>query len=300
MHLNIFLCSNESFRVGTFVTVASLIRHLNSEQETTIHLLSKSFSGRSLEYIESLVLGSGKPIELDFQTVDLDVFSAIHERQCGNNHRWFSEDIYARLLIPTLFPEVEFGIYLDSDFLVQKDLSELLSLSHMETRLFAVGDRTVDCLSHPTDSIDCEKFGLDPTAPYFNSGFLVMNLKRWEREALIPACEAISRQTKVKLPDQSLLNIIFAGHWESIDESWNFMRSPDNWEMAILRNDVNYHFVGPLKPWLWPAQFSLGSFRKVHKYIEAIPPEYIQDLKPIRKPYPLFFAKQHLNRLMGR
>lgn len=300
MHLDIFLCTTESFRVGTFVAVASTIKHLNPEQETTVHILSKSFSRKSLHYLESLIEASGKPVRLDFREVDLRIFSAIHERQCKNNHRLFSDDIYARLLIPTLFPEVDFGIYLDSDFLIQKDLGELLSLSGSDIRLFAVEDRTVDCLSHPADSIDCEKFGLDPTAPYFNSGFLVMNLKHWDREGLIPACEAISRQTKVMLPDQSLLNIIFAGQWESIHETWNFMRAPEDWETVLSRDDANYHFVGPLKPWIWPPQYSLGSFRKAHKYIEAIPREYIHDLRPTRKPYPLFFAKHHLNKLLGR
>jgi len=292
--LDVFICTTQNFRVGTFVTIASLIEHLSPAQETTIHLLSQSFSEDSLKYIEELIRDSGKPIRLEYKVIDLSVFSEIHEKQNGNYIRLFSEGIYGRLLIPTLFPKVKFGIYLDSDFLIQRDLSELAKLSESPTPLFAVTDHTVKTVSHQGDSIDCEKFNLNPNAPYFNSGFLVMNLQHWDREDLIPNCTRISRETNVQFPDQSLLNIIFTNKWESIDSKWNHMRLPEDWDFAFAKNNANYHFLGPLKPWIWPSRYAIGCIRKIHYYINKIPKEIIDDYSPIRKPYPLFFAKHHL------
>jgi lipopolysaccharide biosynthesis glycosyltransferase len=114
-NLNIFLCTSQEFVIGTYVTISSLIHHLNSSQKTTIHILSQSLDDDSLACIEHLIEESGKPIRFDFKKVNLSIFRTIHEKQNANGDRAFPDDIYAPLLIPSLYPEVGFGIYLDSD-----------------------------------------------------------------------------------------------------------------------------------------------------------------------------------------
>jgi lipopolysaccharide biosynthesis glycosyltransferase len=296
-NLDLFLCSTQNFRIGTYVTIGSLLAHLNPTQKTTIHLLSKSLEKDTLDGIRCLIESSGKKVELDYQKVDLSAFSEIHECQTGNGAREFSDDIYARLLIPTLFPEIRFGIYLDSDMLIQRDLSELLELSQSATPLFAVRGRYIPTLSHPGESIDWKKLKLNPDAPYFNSGFLVMNMNYWDREGLIPTCQSISQKTSITMPDQGLLNIIFAEKWSPLESKWNHLVYPEHWDYAYCKSNVNYHFIGEIKPWIWPQLGSIGCVRKVHRYINRIPKQYREDYHSIRKPYPLFLGKYYLKKL---
>ena len=85
----------------------------------------------------------------------------------------YTEAASLRLLLPELLPELDKILYLDCDIIVRQDLTRLWN----ETDL---GDNYLAAVYEAAIEGQAERFralGCDPVK-YFNSGFLLMNLKQ--------------------------------------------------------------------------------------------------------------------------
>ena len=293
--LHVFFCTNESYAVGALLGAVSMADKLDPNQKTIVHLLSQDLSDSTIEIFQSMLAESGKAIECSYTQVDLSIFKPIRAKQDTRDVRSFGLDTYTRLLIPSLFPDIDFGIYLDSDLLIQKDLSKLIRYRNTDVPLYAVPDIDSDSLIHPNDPLDCETFNIRPEAPYFNGGVLVMNLNLWERERFLEKCLEVNEKSYFKFADQSILNVLFADRWQAIDDSWNRLCFPYDWEYAFSRADKTYHFGGIVKPWFFPPCCAIGSVRKVWHYLNRFPESITKDCA-FRKPYPLYFMKSQLQK----
>ena len=294
--LHVFFCTNEQYAVGALLGAVSMADNLDPEQKTIVHLLSQELSDSTVEIFRSTLANSGKPIECKYPPVDLPPLETIQTKQDQPNVRSFALECYTRLLIPSLFPDVDFGIYLDSDLLIQKDLSELTRYQEEDTPLFAIPDIDSESLDHPNDPIDCEIFNIRSEAPYFNSGVMIMNLKLWDSDQFLERCLEVSEKSYFKYADQSILNVLFADQWKALDDSWNRICLPEDWEYAFTKADITYHYGGVVKPWFFPPAFAIGSVRKVWHYLNQFPESMTKNCA-FRKPFPLFFIKSQLQKM---
>jgi lipopolysaccharide biosynthesis glycosyltransferase len=166
---------------------------------------------------------------------------------------YYPPEIYARFWIEDYFPaEVERVIYLDGDMVVVGPIDELLDL--------ALGDNVLAAVSIP-GSARASILGYDPGFEYFNSGMMVINLKRWReigaRATLIAATHAIA--DRLNDPDQDVLNYCFHAQRLKLDYTWNaitpFFRKvnnlavPGNEIARVVRDARIVHFNGGSKPW---------------------------------------------------
>ncbi len=153
--------------------------------------------------------------------------------------KWYiTQTAYLRYLIPVLKPEIDKGIYLDVDTLVLKSLKNLYKID-LENNYAAVVE---DMLDNEDKRIRLEKFCINN---YFNSGMLLMNLKRWREENLT---EIFLRDTKYsKFMDQDVLNCVFGKDVLYIDYKYNWL--PKNFRGGLNDNAVIVHFAGAFKPW---------------------------------------------------
>jgi lipopolysaccharide biosynthesis glycosyltransferase len=290
-HLHIFLCADDNFKLGVFLTVSSFIEHLNSNQKTTIHMLSNSFSKESVNCINRIIEENKKPVSFELSAIDFNLFEAVNQNNQHEGAHIFPVETYGRILIPIMFPDITFGVYLDSDMFVQKDLSLLAEYQDTDIPVYAVKDLATETLSHKNDWLNCAALGINPKAGYFNSGFLVMNLNLWPKSSLLETCYEISQKTRFRWADQSLLNVIFSENWGQLDESWNNMKSPDRWNYAFPSKENNYHLVGFSKPWHFPPLFSFGLVRKAHRKLKRISKHTPLNFDFTRRSYLLFFIK---------
>ncbi|MCB1123313.1 MAG: hypothetical protein KJT03_17295, partial [Verrucomicrobiae bacterium] len=267
------------------------LRHLDPSQKTTIHILSQTFSQQSLGILQGLIDTSGKPVDCEIRPIELDCFEKINTRNLKELAQELPLETYGRLLIPSLFPDINFGVYLDSDVLVQKDLSQVFQYRSDQHPIWVVDDMTITSLSHPDEFLDCEALGVDPDAPYFNTGVMVFNLNLWERDTLLEKCQEIGSKSKLRWADQSLLNVIFTGRWQKLESSWNNMITPEYREYAFPKPDNNYHCVGGSKPWHFPATMTMGVLSQCQDILREAArygtiPSHVK-----RKPYLIFFLK---------
>ena len=187
---------------------------------------------------------------------------------------------YFRILIPRVLPgNIHRAIYLDSDLLICSDLARLWSQDSTGNLCLAVQDCGApfidssqavknyhDCapyIHYPQPIPNFRELGLDPKAPYFNSGVLLFDLDRWRREdttSQIIECLAKNAQ-HVHLWDQYALNVVLTGRWGNLDRRWNqgchVYRFP-SWELSPYdketfdqQRDDPYivHFTTAHKPW---------------------------------------------------
>lgn len=156
--------------------------------------------------------------------------------------------MYARLLLDRILPAgISRVVYLDCDTLVLTPIERLHDWDLAGKPIAAVSDpkRLVNMMGRDMRA----KSGVfDGTAPYFNSGVLLIDMANFAA-AGVPARVEEFRRTGVleKLYfDQDMLNLIFAGQWTELPWRFNVMdpRVPhQTMDPYIL------HYTGHARPW---------------------------------------------------
>lgn len=175
--------------------------------------------------------------------------------------KYFSVAMYYRLLIPELLPQLDRAIYLDCDLLVTVDLKKLWDTDLEDNYLLAAADTGFHYAA--SGLLDCRKFSIPPDWKYFNSGVLVLNLKKWRADEIGPKIIQFIDQhpEDMRLPDQDGLNIVLAGQWGELNPRWNqtpciykypsWSDSPFDQETYnnVISDPWIVHFASGFKPW---------------------------------------------------
>ncbi|WP_262247668.1 glycosyltransferase family 8 protein [Parapedobacter soli] len=149
----------------------------------------------------------------------------------------FPPTIYYRIFAPYIVnQEIDRLIYIDVDTIVRTDISELWGIDLGEYTIGAVQDigKTV---TSPWGGIpNYQELGLSSDTPYFNSGVLVIDTKRWREQSI--SSRVIDALIKYKeyviLPDQYGLNVVFANAWHMVDPRWNWSASAEHENPYLL------------------------------------------------------------------
>lgn len=133
---------------------------------------------------------------------------------------------YFRLLTPFLLTGHQRAVYIDADTIILDDITPLWDTDLEGHAVAAVRDY-LPCIR---DAVaNWRELDLDPEAPYFNSGVLVLDLLRWREEGIpqrvLDICrdhqEHLCAQKKWPQYDQYGLNVILHGGWKQLARNWN-------------------------------------------------------------------------------
>lgn len=139
-----------------------------------------------------------------------------------------------KFLIPEMFPEIDKILYLDGDLIVKKDINEIYNEDLEGYYAAAVVD---------SGSIYYKHEYVKRVANYFNSGVMLLNLKKLREEKV---SEKLIRTKKelndTSLMDQNVFNLVFDGHIRLLPIRFNFMpvsleRSYSKWNISQI-NDL--------------------------------------------------------------
>ena len=229
----IVLCAaDDNYCKSLTVTLHSAAQHLAPGKRLHAVVLDGGISETSwMQIRESLV---DLPIQVYSIQPDLNQVADL-----GISHH-ITHSAYLRLLAGRLLPEsIDRVIYFDSDLLIQADICKLWETDLGDDFALAVPDiacpyvdaRFAQCnfsKSSPYFSAispvrNWQELKLDPSAYYFNSGMMVLNIKRMREEDIerkLLGCLR-SNQKFVWCWDQYALNVVFAGHWRALPLHWN-------------------------------------------------------------------------------
>lgn len=163
-----------------------------------------------------------------------------------------NEMSYGRILIPDLIPSEERILYLDSDLVVDKDVSELFQLD--------MGD-------HPIAAAEDLLY-----LGNFNSGVLLFNMPVLKQNKdIVKQMLEYGLNNDLSEGDQSVLNHFFKESYLHLPLRYNLAIGYDflctyypefdhnYFEKVNSTDGVMIHFTGPTKPW---QQFSTSRFRE--------------------------------------
>lgn len=169
----------------------------------------------------------------------------------------YPKEMYYRLLAGKLLPDnLDKIIYIDPDILVINSLKDLWEMDISDS-LFAAASHT-----GKTDMANnVNKIRLGTDTDYYNSGFLLINLKK-AREEIVPEeifAYADKNYKNLLLPDQDILNAMYGDKIFPIKDSiYNYdarnyssylLRSKGAEDLEwVMENTVILHFCGRDKP----------------------------------------------------
>src|SRR5262245_59655520 len=165
----IALASNKRYFPGLYCAVASALSYLDSTRQVDLNVVDGGISKHSKNALCRLVERYGKVVKLQFVAVDESLFrDATHGP--GESHM-----TYCRTLLPRLL-DVPRLIYLASDLLVFRDLSELFDLELPAGKILAaVADSETLTLGDDSRTL-ASAMNLSAVGGYFNAGLLLLDL----------------------------------------------------------------------------------------------------------------------------
>jgi len=210
--MNILFSTDDKYAPILGVAICSLIEHNLSAEQLRFFIVDNCISEENRAKLEKVVEPYSH-IEIQFISFDN------YQKQLALDLPWpISMSAYARLFASEMIPgDVDRLLYLDCDMVVNQDLSDLWQYDLGEYYLGAIQD-----LVFPTIKT---AIGLSSEDAYFNSGLLLVDLKKWREMDISGSCLDFIKQKKGRVihHDQGVLNRIFANKWKRLPIRFNVM-----------------------------------------------------------------------------
>ncbi|MGP1508089.1 MAG: glycosyltransferase [Sphaerochaeta sp.] len=210
----IFYACDENFLNYAIVSLFSLRENAKSDALYRIHFLHTDISEKRQEETRKLERDG---FEIRFEDVTEYLDSIAHKFPIRD---YYSKTTYYRLFIADMHPEYDKALYIDSDTIVQSDVSNLYTID-VSTYLVAA------CHEQAMLQVDeygtyVEKcLGLSRNL-YFNAGVLLLNCGEFrERKILERFIEILQVYDFVVTQDEDYLNLLCKDHILFLNQRWN-------------------------------------------------------------------------------
>ena len=243
------------------VAIKSLISNSSSDNNYDIVILCNDINELRQEQIRSM---KRKNISIRFYNISELLNDYKNNLYLRAN---YSNAIYYRFFIPQLFVKYNKIIYLDSDLIINCDIAEVYNINLNNAFIGAVKDLPLLRQGDYYNNFITEKIGIDCNK-YFNSGVLLFNLEKLDKEKFFNTCINILNILKEPFfPDQDVFNYIFKNSVLYLDNkynvSWNCIHfwkdskktlPPETYNKYVenLKHPKIFHYAGEYKPWKQP------------------------------------------------
>lgn len=265
-----FIC-DDNYALPTAVAITSMGLSRHRETCYDVSVIGTDLSDDSEKRLLSLN-GEGLSVTLIKKSFSEEQARVVQVRKRVTPSALFKFDL------PNIFPETDKLLYLDSDVLIQKDLSALYGIELGETYAGVVSD-AITLWGRPHREALRMQWNT-----YFNSGMMLMNLKKM-REDMIPEKLLDYRiNGRNYFMDQDALNVVFAGNIRLVPPEYNLLPCFFSWydiaQMQMLyhvefpkcvediyQNAAVLHFGDEKKPWLHDmGEYLNGLYQSIYRY----------------------------------
>ncbi len=239
----IFFSTDDNYVPFLTVALHSIVENASKEYDYKIIILNSELEDESVKQILAF---ENENFKVEFADVNKKIKDVAKNMTLGLRD-YYSNSIYYRIFIPSLFPDYDKALYLDADIVVIDDISKLYFEELGDNLLGAITDDVVngnDSFKKYSETV----LGIKPTQ-YFNSGILVMNLKelrKFEIESKFVHLIGTYNFDTIA-PDQDYLNYLCRGKVKYIHKGWDKMPVEDN---NFSDDDLHLiHYNMFRKPW---------------------------------------------------
>lgn len=245
----VVLCADATYRVPLAVLVHSLAT-VHSSDPLSIVVLHDGFAPADVERITALAGAHA------IRWIEPDAAGLASTRLPTH----LPPAALFRLLAVDLLPaETGRFVYLDTDTVVCDGLGGLFELDLEGRAVGAVRDAWIEVAGSPKGP-PASSLRMDPSAPYFNSGVLVVATDAWRAADVTGRSLALLREHRLPYADQCALNAVLEDGWLELAPRWNLQTAHGTTashetdparQVAVheaLVDPAVVHYVGA-KPW---------------------------------------------------
>lgn len=243
MASDIHICyvSDNNFAMPTRVSLNSLLKNSNPEDNLNIHIVDFGITDENKTQFENLK--SIREFNLDFTKFDMDKFSELSEYNCGKS-------IYTRFFFQDIYPSLDKLIFLDGDTIVEKSFKELWEIDLGDNYWGGTDHNGYFSFKHVPDNC---------------VAVMLLNLEKFRNENLAEKLieNTIENQKIRQYTEEKALQNICRGKITTIPFRYNIHISniptgpvpgvkvpPSTLNLFCeMKNAVVWHYSGKMKPW---------------------------------------------------
>ena len=264
--INIVMLLDDNYFFCTYVALKSMKINKDANAIYNIYILIDGVSQDNQQKIQLLN-------EENFITKIIDIQEYCQKYKNIQNVYHISNTALVKFDIPNILPHLDKALYLDGDILVTKDLSELFNIDIDNFYLGAVRELRSEYTRKYNE--------LTNTKYYFNSGVMLLNLRKMRDEDL-PQKLLITKLNQPKswrCMDQDVFNNVVNDNFKHLPIQYNnfislfiadrinikqlntFYKTKFTSFKELCKNSTILHFACNLKPWI----YDLGYLSKIYQ-----------------------------------
>ena len=238
--IHIFYACDDGFVKFTIVSLFSMMQNASREHQYHIHVLHTNIEP---ETEKRMLAMADECFEISFDNVS-GYLDDLCERLPLRDY--YSNTTYYRMFIAEMFPEIDKAIYIDSDTIVQGDISEMYATDIKDYDVAACHEQAM--VQEDVYGTYVEKcLGLDRNR-FFNAGIILINCKSFRENNILERFVKLLGVYDCRVTqDEDYLNILCADRVLFLPQTWNsevfgeMTDSPENCKII--------HYIMVAKPW---------------------------------------------------
>lgn len=236
----IFYACDDTFVKYTIVSLHSIIANASKEYQYHVYVLHTGITEGMMQRLYAL---ANDNFTVSFEDVTSYMQSISDKLPIRD---YYSKTTYYRLFIAEMFPEYTKAIYIDSDTVVQGDISKLYHTDIGDSYLGACHEQAMVQVDEYGTYVE-KVIGIS-RHNFFNAGVLLINCEQFRLRAVLDKfIEYLHIYNFVVTQDEDYLNLICKDHVYWLDQRWNteiFGEIPYPIEEACV-----LHYIMTSKPW---------------------------------------------------
>lgn len=272
--INIAYACSDQFAPFCGVSVYSLISNASNDKNYDI-LIMHSASLSEINKKHLCALADGKP-NISIRIIDCSRSQLTNE---GLVRSYYSSEVYYRcLLLTDFFSNYDRFLYLDSDTVVNADVSELFKRNMSGKPIAAATDQCMEYLVNSESNLVINGtvlsyryyiknfLKIDNPLQYFNSGVMLLDIKKLRQQNSYRDISMMVRSGKYYCFEQCVFNYLFHNHVDHLPLIWNVQNVTNvysNYRDYISEKTISHlkwciprykimHYIGSEKPWFRP------------------------------------------------
>ena len=262
----IVLALNNFYVPYVSVMIESIIQNAKQKRKYEIYILTTNISLKNKENL-NYQIKKDKRFSIEFINV-----SNFIENKNLNTFAHLTIETYFRFLIFDLFPNYKKILYLDSDLIINADISELYDINIEGKYLAAAKD--IDTAGSLNFQEGKKKYineiiGCKGDDEYFQAGVILYNIFEIKKKVSSEILFYIAQGRKWDWMDQDILNFVFKVKIFYLNQRWNCImnwvglienktridilklapKSLFNEYLEARKNPLIIHYAGNQKPW---------------------------------------------------
>lgn len=242
MTIPIFYACDDNFLKYTIVSLTSMIQNASKRRNYHVYVLNTNIPEASQARVLAL---QTKNFKISFVNVT-DYLDSISERLPLRHY--YTKTTYFRFFIAEMFPEYDKAIYIDSDTIVQGDISRLYDTNIGNNYLGA-------CHEQAMAQIDvfgtyCERVVGVSRKDYFNAGVMLINCEQFRLHHVLDRfIHYLGIYNFAVTQDEDYLNLICKNRVYHLDQHWNTELTDGLVFPYDVREGFILHYIMVNKPW---------------------------------------------------